>query len=77
MSRLALKPRLALDLGLGMYRFQGQGFTLWGGSIALGYAIPIGERMAIPIRARVDYINDRVRQAVPLQMLTGLSYRLR
>ncbi len=77
LGRLALKPRLALDLGVAMYRFGGQGFTLWGGSLALGYAIPVGERVAIPIRARVDYVNDRLRQAVPLQILTGLSVRLR
>jgi hypothetical protein len=72
-ARAALSPRIAADAGVAAYIFPGG--TVVGANAALGYFVPLGPKLSIPVRVRVDVPFTSAAMVVGITGTVGLSYR--
>jgi len=71
--RAPLGRRIALDGGAAAYMFPDG--TVFGVNAALGYFIPLGGRLSLPIKVRGDAVLASAATVVAVRALVGLSYR--
>jgi hypothetical protein len=71
--RAGLGRRMAVDGGAAAYIFPGG--TDYGVNAALGYFIPVGRQLSLPIKVRGDLVFDPSTTLASVLMLVGLSYR--
>jgi hypothetical protein len=71
--RTAMGTRIAADAGAAAYLFPDG--TVFGANAALGYFIPAGPRMSIPVRVRVDVPFTSAATAISIAGTLGLSFR--
>jgi hypothetical protein len=72
-ARVLITPRLSLDVGGGAQFFDG--FTDVGLQGAIRYAIPVNERLSIPIGVRADLILDSTTALLPVMLTAGFAIR--
>lgn len=72
--RFKLGGNWFLETGAGPYFF-GE-WTDWGGMMAVGYTLPLGEKLYIPIKLRQDVVFDADTNLYPLRLNLGIGYRL-
>ena len=72
--RIPMGGRLRADLGVASYMFAS--FSDYGGNVALGYFLPLGPQLELPITIRADAVSDKAGTATIAQATVGLSYRL-
>jgi hypothetical protein len=71
--RASLSPRVAADAGVAAYIFPDG--TVLGANAAVGYFIPAGPRLSIPVRVRADVVFASVTMVASVTGTVGLSYR--
>lgn len=71
--RAALTPRIAADLGVAAYLFPDG--TVAGAHAALGYFIPAGRQLSVPLKLRADVVFAAVTTLASIGASVGLSYR--
>ena len=72
--RLNMVAGLFLETGFGPYFFSG--WTDWGGMLAVGYNISLGEHLYIPIKLRSEVVFDSDTNLYPLRLNAGIGYKL-
>ncbi len=71
-----------LGLGLGFFTEAGVGAQFFSAGTDLsvtgdlGYTIPLGKKLAVPVKVRVDAVLDSDTTLVPLVLTVGLMYTL-
>ena len=71
--RVPLGRRMAVDGGAAAYLFPDG--TVFGVNAALGYFIPLGRQLSLPIKVRGDVVLATAATVVSARALVGLSYR--
>lgn len=71
--RAALTPRIAADVGVAAYMFPDG--TVAGANASLGYFIPAGRRLSVPVKLRADVVFASVTTVASIGATVGLSYR--
>lgn len=71
--RAALGPRIAADGGVAAYIFPDG--TVVGANAALGYFVPAGRQLSIPIKVRADVAFASAATLASFGATVGLSYR--
>jgi hypothetical protein len=71
--RVALAPRIAADIGVTAYMFPDGAVA--GTNASLGYFIPAGRQLSVPIKLRADAVFASSTTLVSVAATVGLSYR--
>jgi hypothetical protein len=71
--RAALTPRIAADIGVAAYMFPDG--TVAGANASLGYFIPVGRQLSVPVKVRADVVFASVTTVASIGATVGLSYR--
>jgi len=74
-ARFQGKGNVFAEVGLGAHLFDG--FTDGGLAGAVGYKIPVGGKISIPIKLRADFVNDSDTKLTTISATAGLSYSLK
>jgi hypothetical protein len=71
-GRLYLSRRMFAEVGGGYYFFSAD-FSDPGIVAGLGYHVPVGRRLSVPIKARVTMVLDKDATLVPLTLSGGIA----